>query len=277
MNNMEVAFLSAPMILIVEDDAIEALDIKHTLESFGYSVPFVASKGEEAIKKATSLKPDLILMDIILKDELDGIEVYECVKDLNIPVIYLTAHSEDSIVQRAKLTQPYAYILKPYDSFELKYAIEMALYKHEMDLKLKESESRYKNIVETSMEGIWIMDSNFKTVFVNDRMGKILGYKSEEMIGKPVTFFMFKEDLGDHQSHMKSRMDGISEIYERRFRSKDGKEVWTIVSATALQDNKRNFTGSFGMFTDITERKKIEEELEEERYKLRDTLKIYHY
>ncbi|GAB4306626.1 MAG: hypothetical protein Kow0019_01670 [Methanobacteriaceae archaeon] len=262
--------MSAPKILIVEDDAIEALDIKHTLESFGYSVLFVASKGEEAIKKASSLKPDLILMDIILKDELDGIKVSECIKDLNIPVIYLTAHSEDSIVQRAKLTQPYAYILKPYDSFELKYAIEMALYKHEMDLKLKESESRYKNIVETSMEGIWVMDSNFKTVFVNDRIGKILGYKIEEMIGKPVTFFMFEEDLGDHQSHMKSRMDGISESYERRFRSKDGKEVWTIVSATALQDNKGNFTGSFGMFTDITERKRIEEELEEERYKLRE-------
>ncbi|MGC9517059.1 MAG: PAS domain S-box protein [Methanomicrobiales archaeon] len=253
--------MSAPEILIVEDDAIEAMDIKHTLESFGYSVSGSASEGKEAIEKAKILEPDLILMDIVLKDEIDGIEVSEAIKDLEIPVIYLTAHSEESMVKRAKLTQPYAYIIKPFDIAELKYSIEMALYKHEMEMQLKESERKYKKIVETSMEGIWGMDADFKTTFVNSRMAEMLGYQVKEMLVKPVNSFMFKEDLLDHDSHMKSRIEGVSESYERKFRRKDGSKLWTIVSATALKDSKGRFAGSFGMFTDITKRKEIEKEL----------------
>ncbi len=156
-------FVAKQKILLVEDDAIEAMDIKRTLESFGYKVPFTASRGEEAVEKARKELPDLILMDIILKGEMNGIETANKIKELEIPIIYLTAHSEDSTVQKAKFTEPYGYIIKPYDSSELKYAIELALYKSKMEKRLKESEMRYRFIVEAANEGIWSMGADFNT------------------------------------------------------------------------------------------------------------------
>jgi CheY-like chemotaxis protein len=126
-------------ILLVEDESIEAMDIKRTLESLGYEVPYVAASGEEAIEKATEIVPDLILMDIVLKGEIDGIGAVSKIRDLNIPVIYLTAHSEDSTIERAKLTEPAGYIIKPYDGTELKYAVELAIYKNQMEKKEEKS------------------------------------------------------------------------------------------------------------------------------------------
>jgi CheY-like chemotaxis protein len=114
-------------ILLVDDENIEAMDIKQTLKSFGYEIPYVASSGEEAVEKALEIMPDLILMDIILKGDSDGIEAVSKIKNCNIPVIYLTAHSEESTIERAKLTEPYGYIIKPYDRTELKYAIILEL------------------------------------------------------------------------------------------------------------------------------------------------------
>ena len=125
-------FLAKEKIILVEDDCIEAMDIKRTLESFGYEVPYVAHRGNDTITKAIEIRPDLILADIILKGDKNGIDVASELKDSLIPIIYLTAHSEDSTVQKAKLTGPYGYIIKPYDSSELKYAIELALYKSKM-------------------------------------------------------------------------------------------------------------------------------------------------
>lgn len=121
--------MAGEKILIVEDDSIAAMDIKKTVESFGYSVPYVASSGKEAIRKASEIEPDLILMDIILKREIDGIEAISKIKELNMPFIYLTTHSEEHTIKRAKITEPSGYIIKPFDSKELKYAIELALYK----------------------------------------------------------------------------------------------------------------------------------------------------
>lgn len=106
----------ADKILLVEDESIEALDIKHTLESFGYEVPYVASTGEEAVKKALEIMPDLILMDIILKGKTNGIDAALEIKKFNIPVIFLTAHPEESTIERAKLTEPYGYLTKPYNT-----------------------------------------------------------------------------------------------------------------------------------------------------------------
>ncbi|EKQ55726.1 MAG: PAS domain S-box [Methanobacterium sp. Maddingley MBC34] len=265
-------FLAKEKILLVEDDGIEAMDIKRTLESFGYDVPYVASQGEEAIGKTLEIQPDLILMDIVLKGEINGIDTASKIKELSIPVIYLTAHSEDATVQRAKLTEPYGYIIKPYDSYELKYAIELALYKSKMEKKLRESERRYKFIVEAANEGIWSMDADFNTIYVNQKMAQMLGYTVDEMMGKPVTTFMFDEDIPDHQKRMKKRFEGASESYERRFKHKQGWEVSTLVAATALMNVNGKFNGSFGMFTDITHRKKVEKQLNDSQRQLNDII-----
>lgn len=128
---------------------------------------------------------------------------------------------------------------------------------------LEQSESKYRRIVDTANEGIWAMDENFLTTFVNQRMAEMLGYGAGEMIGRRVHSFMFEEDLTDHDEKMQDRIQGSRGRYERRFRHKDGRSIWTIVSAVALSDNEGLFKGSFAMLTDITELKRTEERLRE--------------
>jgi len=126
--------MTAPRILIVEDEGFVALDLKDRLESFGYEVTDIVPSGEMAIEKIEALRPDLVLMDIMLSGEMDGIMTADEIrKRFNIPVVYLTAYSEDTLLQKAKITEPYGYIIKPYNDRELRIAVEIALYKHTMD------------------------------------------------------------------------------------------------------------------------------------------------
>lgn len=126
---------------------------------------------------------------------------------------------------------------------------------------LRESEAKYRRIVDTATEGIWALGPDTMTTFVNARMAQMLGCCAEEMIGRPLTDFMHEEDVSDHLLKMENRRHGISENYERRFRRKDGETLWTFVSATPIFDEEHRYNGSFGMFADITERRKAEEEL----------------
>lgn len=148
-------------ILIVEDEAITALDIKRKLEYWGYNVLEIAHKGSEAIKLALKLKPDLVLMDIILKGELDGIETAsEIKKKCDIPVIYLTAHSEEKIMERAKYTEPYGYLIKPIDDKELFFALDSAIYKYKADAKLKKVNRALRMISDCNQSIVRIKDQN---------------------------------------------------------------------------------------------------------------------
>ena len=118
-------------IMIVEDEWITADDIKMSLQSLGYAVTSMSSSGEEAIQNAEKDKPDLVLMDIVLQGEMDGIEaanqIHSC---YDIPIIYLTAYADEKVLERAKITEPFGYIVKPFINEDLKIAIEIALYKH---------------------------------------------------------------------------------------------------------------------------------------------------
>lgn len=126
--------MADPQILVVEDERIVATGIRNMLGTLGYRVPAVVASGEEAIKKAAELHPDLVLMDIVLQGEMDGIEAAEQIRRrFNIPVIYLTAYADEATLQRAKLTAPYGYLLKPFNERELHAAIETALYKYMME------------------------------------------------------------------------------------------------------------------------------------------------
>jgi PAS domain S-box-containing protein len=127
--------------------------------------------------------------------------------------------------------------------------------------KLKASDARYRRIFETATEGIWSMDRGHRTTFVNEHMLNMLGCQSEDVIGKLVEDFMFEEDLSAHQERMAQRHKKMSGNYEHRFRRSDGTALWTLVSATVLTNENGDFDGSFGMFTDITERKSAEDAL----------------
>jgi CheY-like chemotaxis protein len=136
-------------VLIVEDEGLIARDIENMVLNAGYEVCGIASSGEEAIEKADKTQPDLILMDIVLQGEMDGVEAAEQIRErFNIPVIYLTAHTDEITLQRAKLTEPLGYSLKPVEQKELMTVIEMALYKHQMELKLREREEWLATILQ---------------------------------------------------------------------------------------------------------------------------------
>lgn len=176
-------------ILLVEDESIEAMDIKKTLESFGFKVPYVASSGEEALEKAIEIMPDLILMDIIIRGQIDGIDVASKIKKLNIPVIFLTAHREDDTIERAKLTEPYGYIVKPYDSTELKHVIKLAIYKNKMEQEFLDS------IIENIPNMIFIKSAdqlNFE--MINKAGEQLLGHPKEKLIGKNDYDFFPKDE-----------------------------------------------------------------------------------
>lgn len=127
-------------ILIVDDERIVALDITHTLQRLGYTIAGMASTGEEAVVKARAVRPDLVLMDIRLQGAMDGIEAAGRIKELyDIPVIYLTAYSDSSTLNRAKAAEPFGYLIKPFEERELHSTIEIALYKHRIEGELKEA------------------------------------------------------------------------------------------------------------------------------------------
>ena len=126
--------MGKPKILVVEDENVVALEIKKRLLNLGYVVPSVAASGKDAISKAKGFLPDLVLMDIRLKGEMDGIEAAKQIRtEFGIPVIYLTAHSDQETLKRAKQTSPEGYILKPFEEDDLRTIIEVALYKHQKE------------------------------------------------------------------------------------------------------------------------------------------------
>jgi two-component system, response regulator PdtaR len=134
--------MEKPAIFIVEDEAIVANDIKETLNNLGYEVTGIAKSGETALEKVRELRPDLVLMDIHLATRMDGVETAGKIHALyGIPIIYLTAYADKALLDRAKVTEPYGYVIKPYDERELHSVIEMALYKHHIEREIKKRDA----------------------------------------------------------------------------------------------------------------------------------------
>jgi len=172
-------------ILIVEDEIIVALAIQEMLKSRGYDVGAIASTGQEAIEKAERLGPDLVLMDIVLKGDMDGIAAAEQIRSrFDIPVVYLTAYTDSETVRRAKITEPFGYITKPFDEKQLHTIIEMALYKHKMDKALRESESEKQLILGTLSELIVYLDKNLRIVWANKAASDSVGQPAEKLVGR---------------------------------------------------------------------------------------------
>ncbi len=157
-------------IFIVEDESIVAKDIQNSLTKLGYNVVGFANNGKDAIEKITEMMPDLILMDIMIKGPLTGIEVSEKIKEkMNVPVIFLTAYADEGTLSRAKITEPYGYILKPFKEIDLHSTIEMAVYKHQKDSALLKERDFLYSLVENKDEkakDILFVKSNSRLVKV---------------------------------------------------------------------------------------------------------------
>ncbi len=248
-------------ILVVEDESIVAADIQDRLESMGYDVPVTVASGEKAIEKTGALRPDLVLMDIQLKGRMDGVEAAEQIRQrFGIPVIYLTANADHPTVQRAKVTEPFGYVIKPFEERELHTTIEVALYKHQAQKTLKESEERYRLLVELSPEAI-IVQCDDIIVYANPAAANLFGAASAEtLLGLAVADFIHPdhyENFRAHERHLKG--NNQSDLKAEKFVRLDGqvRDV-EVVMASVTYGGKQ---ATQILTRDITERRRAEEQL----------------
>jgi len=156
-------------VLVVEDEFITASDIQSTLNGMGFEVPGIADTGEDAIRLAGELSPDAILMDISLKGKMNGIQAAGVIREkYGTPVIFLTGQSDDATITRALESEPFGYIIKPFEEKNLKTTITMALYKHAIDEQLKESEQLVRSLINANPEPIFILDAKTRILVIND-------------------------------------------------------------------------------------------------------------
>jgi two-component system, LytTR family, response regulator LytT len=154
-------------VLVVEDESIVSKDIQHSLKKLGYTVVGAASTGEKALELVRSEAPDIVLMDIMLKGKMNGIEVSEIIKkELSIPVIYLTAYADEATLSKAKVTEPYGYIIKPFKEIDLHTSIEMAIYKHRKHQELERERDMLFSLVDSkeNVDGFIFVKSNSRLV-----------------------------------------------------------------------------------------------------------------
>jgi len=171
-------------ILVVEDEPIVAKDIQLSLRRLGYRVPATATSGEEAIRKTKESHPDLILMDIVLKGKMDGVETVQQIrKQYDVPVIYLTAYADDHTLERAKVTSPAGYMLKPYQPNELRTTIELALHRAHHDRHMNENLKWLATTVRCIGEGIMTTDRDGRITYMNPAAEDMVGWKQPDAKG----------------------------------------------------------------------------------------------
>ncbi len=179
-------------ILLAEDENIAARYLKQSLTRMGYDITGLVQSGEEVLEKVAENPPDLILMDITLSGKIDGISAAQQLHSrFDIPIIYITASTDSDVFKRAKLTEPYAYLIKPYELNQLNNTIEIALFKHDFEKQLKESENRYRTIFEVSDNAMMLIDEHSSITMVNEQFVTLTGCSkaSVENIKSWTSFF----------------------------------------------------------------------------------------
>jgi len=262
--------MSEVKILIVEDESIVAMDIKHRAEGLGYEVTAITPSGEEALEHVAGNRPDLVLMDIVLKGEMDGIEAAQKIRDAyDIPVVYLTAYSDERTLKRAKITEPFGYIIKPFEDRELHSAVEVALYKHQMESKLKESEKWLSTTLESIGDAVIATDKNGKLKFMNPVASQLTGWDHDEAIGQPLNeiFKIIHEDTGapvDDPVVKVVENDAIIDLPSQVLLiNKNGEQVPIDDSSAPIKDENGGIIGVALVFRDVTQRRREAKEREE--------------
>jgi PAS domain S-box-containing protein len=236
--------MAATKILVVEDEAIVAESIRIKLKKMGHSVISTASSADEAIKKTGEYLPDLVLMDIVLQGEMDGIEAARQIHaHFDIPVVYLTAYSDEKTLLRAKITEPFGYIIKPFRERELQVAIEIALFKHDMERKLKERNEWFSVTLNSISDGVIATDSKGCVIFMNTVAQSMTGWELDMANGKPL-----KEVLNTVAEKM-------GKANETLLQARDGMRIPIDISTNPIKDDSGNILGVAMVFRSLEARK----------------------
>jgi PAS domain S-box-containing protein len=260
--------MSQAKILIVEDENIVALDIQSRVESLGYTVTAAVRSGERAIEKVAETRPDLVLMDTQLRGSRDGIQAAEHIHArFDLPVIYLTAYADEETLQRAKVTEPYGYILKPFEARELHSAIEIALYKHAMEKKMRESRHWLAATLTSIGDAVMVTDETGKIKFMNPVAEMLTGWNSCEAVGIEAGQVLH---LIQEETHLPVPSP-VEQVLDQGMTvnlpegtglvARNGKEIPIDDSAAPIRDEKGGITGVVLVFRDTTERRRAEDAL----------------
>jgi diguanylate cyclase (GGDEF)-like protein/PAS domain S-box-containing protein len=265
----------APKILVVEDEIIVAKDIKKSLENVGYTVNGIADSGELAIEKAALTRPNVVLMDIRLKGDMDGVQAaQEIWNRFNIPVVYLTANSDISTLQRAKATAPFGYVTKPFKQKELHTAVEIAVHRHQLETKLKQREQWLDTILSSIGDAVLATDNQNRITLLNPAAEALTGWKQEDALGRTSTevFHIVNEETRTRLELpvTKALQSGVNVAIPEQtiLIAKNGAEIPIDASAAPIKDDKGNIAGAVLVFRDISERKRHQEALRQANNKL---------
>lgn len=247
-------------IFVVEDETIVALDLANSLKILGYEVVGTAATGADAIEKVKAGRPDLVLMDIMLKGTMDGVQTAEAIHaSLDIPVIFLTACADEKTLQRAKVTEPFGYMIKPFEERELHSHIEIALYKHRMEKKLRQSEERYSLAIQGANDGLWDWNVRAKEIYFSPRWKSMLGYSDGQIGSSPMDWFdsIHPADKEQVEKKINQHIAGLTSHFESEYRIMDaeGAYRWVLCRGLAQRDENGKATRIAGSQTDITDRK----------------------
>jgi PAS domain S-box-containing protein len=252
--------MSNPAILIVEDEAIVSADIANKLRKLGYEVAGSTGTGEEAIEIARRQRPSLVLMDIRLAGAMDGIATADVIRrECRTPVVFLTAHADKATLQRARQAEAFGYILKPFDDRELYTQVEMALYKHAAELRLRESQERLATFAAATFEGIIEIEAG-RIVDCNPQFARISGYTEAEMRGMEIANLIPPEDFDLVTANIRQERESVT---EHELVRKDGTRIIVVAHGRPLSTGRR-----ITAIRDITVHRKLEKALQKAHDKL---------
>jgi len=257
-------------ILILEDDRVVARDIQKQLTRIGHEVLGMAVRGEDAVALALEMRPDLVLMDIRLGGEVDGVEAAGQIRrQCQSPVVFLTAYSDDDTLRRASEAEPFGYLLKPFEDSQLRTVIEMALYKNIAERKLRDSERRYATTLSSIGDAVIATDRRAHVTFMNPVAVWLTGWSQEEALGLPVseTFRIVDEETREtiENPAAQALRQGIrvEPANHTILIAKNGREFPIADCGSPIIDDRGNTTGAVLVFRDVTRRQQVDEELRE--------------
>jgi PAS domain S-box-containing protein len=270
-------------ILIVEDQRLIAADLENTLKKLGYVVVGNVPAGEDAIRKSDEARPELVLMDVRLRGEMDGIQAAEIIRDrFNVPVVYLTAYADEETILRAKKTTPFGYLVKPFNERELRATIEIAFYTHQMERTLADERAKrqgaeeFKSLVDGVRDyAIFMLDRNGRITTWNSGAERLKGYKAEEIIGEDFSVFYPEEErqAGHPKRLLETALrDGRVEEENWRVR-KDATRFWASDTISAICNESGTLIGFAKVTRDLSERRLAEEQREAERHEAERVLR----
>jgi PAS domain S-box-containing protein len=275
---------AAKRILVVEDQRLIAADIESTLKKIGYQVAASVATGEDAIAQASAVRPDLILMDIRLRDEMDGIQAAQVIRGrMDVPLIYLTANADEETIVRAMETMPLGYLVKPFNERELRAAIEVALHRHETDRLLADERARrhaaeeFKWLVDGVKDhAIFRIDAHGRVATWNSGAERLKGYGADEIIGRHFSVFYTPEAIaaGHPQEVLELALERGSYAEQGWRLRKDGTRFWADVSISALRDAAGAPRGFAKITRDLSERRRVEEAQQQNAETLRRAVQL---